>query len=331
MEIILLLASVTILIVLANVLAVRDRVIEKRIFTGLLFLLNLPFLFIGLLFLFVPDDVMRDASELVGFIFGDYQSIGLSLALMAAWGMLVTLMPVRRLMARLMKLDPSSPVHTLALVMVGYLVGQSGLTWSQGGLEGLTATAEPTTISILVISELLFAFVALLGTGLLIRRHGRELMQRLGLVKPQPRHLLVGLALIGVLVIFQGIVGAAWAWFNPEQAEILEDLNTILLADMDTLWEWLALALAAGIGEELLFRGALQPVMGLGFTAAVFALVHVQYGFSPILIFVALLAVILGLVRRYYNTTTAIFIHVGYDFALGLLALLATYLEPLAS
>jgi hypothetical protein len=41
------------------------------------------------------------------------------------------------------------------------------------------------------------------------------------------------------------------------------------------------------------------------------------------------LALVLGLVRRYLNTTTAIFVHVGYDFTLGLLTLLATYLERL--
>jgi hypothetical protein len=58
-----------------------------------------------------------------------------------------------------------------------------------------------------------------------------------------------------------------------------------------------------------------------------FALVHVQYGYTPIMLFIVLLALILGLVRRYYNTTIAIFVHVGYDFTLGLLALLATYLE----
>ena len=278
----------------------------------------------------VPADIMNDAAAQVGIGLGNFKAVGLSLALIAGWGMLVTLTPIRRLLARLMRLDLASPVHTLALVLVGYLAGQSALTLSQGGLEGLAATAEPTSISFVVLSELLFAFVALLGVGILVRRHGRELMQRLGLVRPQPNHLLVGVGLIGVLVVFQFIAGLAWVLMNPSQAEVLEDVNSILLADMDTLWEWLVLALAAGIGEELLFRGALQPVMGLGFTAVVFAVVHVQYGFSPILLFVVILAVILGLVRRYYNTTTAIFIHVGYDFVLGLFALLAAYLEPFA-
>ena len=319
------------MIILANVLVVRGNKTEQLIFTWSLFFLNTPIFFFGLFLLVVPAEILNDVTGQADIGFGNFKALGLSLVLMAGWGMLVTLLPVRRLIARLMRIDPASSVHALALVLVGYLVGQSWLALTQGGLEGLAETAVPTSISFIVLSELIFAAAALFGVGFLVRRHGRELMQRLGLVKPEPRHLLVGMALIVVLVVFQAIVGLVWATLYPDQAEILENLNTILLADMDTLWEWLLLALAAGFAEELLFRGALQPVMGLGFTAVIFALVHVQYGFSPILLFIVFLAVILGLVRRYYNTTTAIFIHVGYNFVLGLLTLLAAYLEPFAS
>jgi hypothetical protein len=44
-----------------------------------------------------------------------------------------------------------------------------------------------------------------------------------------------------------------------------------------------------------------------------------------------LLAVILGLIRRRHNTTIAIFVHAGYNFTLGLLALLATVAEQFVS
>src|SRR5690606_29754865 len=37
----------------------------------------------------------------------------------------------------------------------------------------------------------------------------------------------------------------------------------------------LILALASSIGEELLFRGALQPLMGVWLQAALFALLHI--------------------------------------------------------
>jgi membrane protease YdiL (CAAX protease family) len=284
----------------------------------------------GFFFIVIPVNILQDATVGVELNVQNLSSRGFGLTLIGGWGLLVSLTPIRRFLARCMNINTNSPVHTLALVFVGYIVGQSILAWSQGGIEGLATSAEPASVGLFLLSEALFAIAAFLGVGYLVRRSGNPLLQRLGLVKPDRRQLIYGTVIIGFLVVLQGIVGAVWTLLNPEQAEVLEDLNTILLADFDTFWEWLLIALAAGIGEELLFRGALQPVMGLGFTAAIFALVHFQYGFSPILIFVAILALILGLIRRYFNTTTAIYIHVGYDFVLGLFVLLASYFQELS-
>ena len=89
----------------------------------------------------------------------------------------------------------------------------------------------------------------------------------------------------------------------------------------------LILALGAGFGEEILFRGALQPAFGLIISSLLFAVTHIQYGLTPITLIVFVIGIILGLVRRYSNTSVAIFIHVGYNFVLGLLSLLAVYLE----
>jgi hypothetical protein len=315
------------IILLANVLVVRGRSKEQAAFNWILLLLNLPILFISLVFLFIPLDLLGQMLAALNPDFSYLRSAGFILLLTAVWGILVTLPFVRRGLARIMPLDPGSSVHTLALIMTGYLIGQSALALSQGGLDGLAETAIPTSIALFVISELLFAVVALFGVGFLVRRNGKLLATRLGLEKPTARHLLIGVGWIILLVVLQAIAGIAWALLNPEQAEIMDSLNSLLLSNIDTIWEWFILALAAGVGEELLFRGALQPVFGLGFTAVIFAVVHIQYGFSPILLFIVFLAIILGLIRRYYNTTIAIFVHVGYDFTLGLLALLAVYLE----
>ena len=54
-----------------------------------------------------------------------------------------------------------------------------------------------------------------------------------------------------------------------------------------------ALAISSAIGEELLFRGALQPFMGLLPTAIVFAMLH--GGFNPRLRLWAVFALIAGL------------------------------------
>ena len=314
-------------VLLANVLVLRDRDAEKQIFHWLLLFLNIPVLLIGVGLSFLPPEVEEQLSAQLGVDILDYTAIGIILILLGLWGMLVSLSPVRKLLSRIMPIQVDSPVHTLALVFSGYLVGQGALALSQGGLEGLSESAEPTSLSFLIVSELLFAALGLLGVGFLIRRRGSQVVNRLALQRPTAVHLLIAFALIAVLVVFQAIMGVIWAFLNPEQAELLTDLNELLLADFDTVWEWLLLALAAGIGEEILFRGALQPVLGLGFTSLLFALVHVQYGFSTITIFFIVMAVVLGLVKRYTNTTTAIIIHVGYDFVLGLFALLANYLQ----
>lgn len=318
------------LIILANILALRERRTEILLFDVLLFLLNVPILLAGLVFLLLPPELLGQFFILAGSSFANTRALGALLLLMAMWGFAIAFRPVRALIARLIPLDAASPVHSLALLLTGYLVGNTALTLSQGGLDGLAETAEPVAIEFVVLSELLFAIVALLGVGFLIRRRGSGLLKRLGLESPHPLHWLAGFVLIGALVVFQGIAGLVWALLNPDQAEILDAVNSLLLQDFDTAWEWFLLALAAGVGEELLFRGALQPVLGLGLTSLLFTLIHVQYGFTPFLLIVLILAVILGLTRRYFSTTIAIFVHVGYNFVLGLLALLASFLEGIA-
>lgn len=315
------------IIILANVLVRRGNQKEQLLFSLLLLLLNVPVFLLGLVFFVIPAETFDRAAAELGLNIRNGATFGLILLLMAAWGIIVCLPPFRRLLARVSPLDPYSAVHTLALVLVGYLVGQGALALSQGGLAGLAETAQPTSVWLIASQELLFAILALLGVGYLIRRRGRILANRLGLERPQPLHWFIGLGWIAVLVVLQVIVGLAWAAFNPEQTELLESINELLLAEFDTIWEWLILAVAAGVGEELLFRGALQPVFGLLATSVIFALVHVQYGLTPFTLFIVLLALILGLIRRYQSTTIAIFVHVGYDFVLGLMALLATYLE----
>jgi membrane protease YdiL (CAAX protease family) len=89
-------------------------------------------------------------------------------------------------------------------------------------------------------------------------------------------------------------------------------------------WHWLALAIGAGIGEEILFRGALQPVLGIWFTSLLFAVVHVQYGLlNPATLVLFLLALILGYIKQRHNTTVAILVHFGYNLVLALITLLA--------
>ncbi len=63
-----------------------------------------------------------------------------------------------------------------------------------------------------------------------------------------------------------------------------------------TLWEVLLAAAASGVAEEIFFRGALQPLLGLWVTSAIFALLHLgpseAFKVWPVMAFVA--GVLLG-------------------------------------
>jgi membrane protease YdiL (CAAX protease family) len=190
--------------------------------------------------------------------------------------------------------------------------------------------AESATIYDIVGQQLLFVLIAFFGAGLFTRRNSEQLNRRLGLERPAWPQLFVGVRWMLLFVVVQAIVSALWALIDPQQAEVLGELNEALLGNFDTVWEWLALSIAAGLGEELLFRGALQPVLGLWPTALVFSVAHLQYGFTPATLTIFLFGLVLGIIRQRSNTTVSIFVHAGYNFILGLLSLLAAYLQPLA-
>lgn len=81
--------------------------------------------------------------------------------------------------------------------------------------------------------------------------------------------LLSGLALGLAVVIGTRLVVARTAWAQTMHREFRS-----MLGDLDAR-EILVLAAASAIGEELLFRGALQPWVGLVPQAVLFAALHV--------------------------------------------------------
>jgi membrane protease YdiL (CAAX protease family) len=76
----------------------------------------------------------------------------------------------------------------------------------------------------------------------------------------------------------------------------------------------LLIGVGAGLGEETLFRGAVQPILGIIPTSILFASMHVQYGPSLLLGYIFVLSLGLGYLRRRYNTTASFLAHAGYNF-----------------
>lgn len=331
MPILLLGIPLLLLIWVANVITARDSQGARLLFNlGLFAASGLAFT-AALATRFLPAEIMAPMDP-QGQLSGAMAAGSVVLMVAGLWGMMVSVSPIRRGIARVVPgLDPDSSVHSLALVGSGFLIATSLVSVSP---EEFAAMAEgivaPSIVDVLS-QQFLFVLVAFFGVGLLTsRRNNTALNERLGLVRPTMSQLFAGVRWMLFFVFLQAMIGAIWSLLSPNAAEELGALNETLLGDFDTVWEWFLLALAAGVGEELLFRGALQPVFGIFLTSVVFALSHIQYGFSPATLTVFLLSVVLGIIRKRSNTTVAIFVHFGYNFILGLLSLLALYLRPIA-
>lgn len=80
----------------------------------------------------------------------------------------------------------------------------------------------------------------------------------------------------------------------------------------------IALSLAAGWGEEILFRGAFQPVIGIVLTSVLFAGLHTGFQFNlhalrVYFIVVFVLSIGLGVIARELGLVTAMAVHGSWD------------------
>lgn len=317
----LVIAAVLGLIVLANVAAASPQSDLTRLLYAILALLDLFAL--GMALLFLSLTLLPWLNELDSGLSTSYtQSFVGPLLGASLWGLLVLWPAWRQWLARFTSLNPNSPVHTLALTLAGFLVANTTITLNQGGIEALAETADAASVGSLLLTGVALVAAAILGVGTWTRRSWQDVWARLGLRPLQRTDLLVILRWTPILILAEGLISLLLTLTNPEQLALLEEVNNAFLGDLDSLPEWLILGLASGIGEEILFRGAIQPAFGLIPTAALFAVMHTQYGFSPLMLFIFLLGLILGLIRQRYSTTSAILVHFTYNFVLGLLALL---------
>jgi uncharacterized protein len=131
--------------------------------------------------------------------------------------------------------------------------------------------APPLSRASLVIG--LYGAMALVGL-LIAAGRGNPDLYRLG--SPEAWHLLVGPILgfaVGLGVVWlTRIATRHFQWARDLHGSFRDLLGPL------TGHEIMILALASSIGEELLFRGALLPWMGVWLQALVFALLHVGPG-----------------------------------------------------
>lgn len=177
----------------------------------------------------------------------------------------------------------------------------NGLTLS--GRELLHMSAG-SFIFYLFIATLLFYFFH--DGGLFeVLTTGYSFMSQLGI------GVLAGAGASGIIIFFST---------RKPMGPVLNDFSVFKIIQK-TKFSWfdrIQISLFAGVGEELLFRGAIQPLIGIWFTSFIFIAIHgyVSYkSFGHILFTVLLfaLSMMLGFLFEFAGIVAAMAAHTMYD------------------
>ncbi len=187
------------------------------------------------------------------------------------------------------------------------------------------AQAGQFSVGTVVGSQVPFVIVAVAGVGLFVARDFRGALSRLGYGAISAKQL--GVAVLFVVGALGCAIGAdrTFAALQPDLYRTVGDLSEALfspqgMSPVTAVFFALLIGIGAGLGEETLFRGAVQPKLGIVLTSVLFASMHVQYGPSLLLLFIFLLSMALGYLRRRVNTTASFLAHAGYNTSSVLLA-----------
>jgi membrane protease YdiL (CAAX protease family) len=241
------------------------------------------------------------------------QSLDAALMVTALIAATLASRPVRQRLARIMPIDPDSPVHAFALVLTVLLFGMQLSQFLFVDVFAATGKLSPLTPIDIAVQEAPFLILAAAGVGLFMRRNVVQAASRLGLTTPRWWHLALAFAAAGAFFGFSLVMDYLSQNLTPGVARQITATTQHLFGGLDNPVGIAALAIAPGICEEILFRGALQPKLGILPTALLFTSIHTQYGFSLDAFTVFLFALGLGAVRKYTNTTTSSLCHVSYN------------------
>jgi membrane protease YdiL (CAAX protease family) len=162
------------------------------------------------------------------------------------------------------------------------------------------------------VGELPILTLAFAAVGLGLSRSWRPGLQRLGITRPAWWQPFLAVLVACFFLMLVPVTNHLTFVLTPRLYFAVGAISywTYYGASLEIL---LVIAVMAGICEEALFRGALQQRAGIIVTAALFASIHTQYFLTPILGMVFAHGLVLGLLRRHLNTTTAMIAHGTYD------------------
>lgn len=222
--------------------------------------------------------------------------------------------PFRKLLSKVTPIDPDSAMDwsglTIVLAILGFVIPTAFLDNQTVEISANNASQLVNGLLQGLIAYLLISYIAV---GYRNYRTGEESTARLGIQKPTSSQITYGL--IGVIVAFGGayLGGVLTDWLQPDKVEALNNSMEALTSGVTTPIVAIILALATGVGEEIFFRGALQPRLGIGLTSILFVFLHAQYGFTWILLGLFIVSLTFGWLAKNHGTMAAIVAHVIYN------------------
>ncbi len=252
---------------------------DRSAYVGLFLVFGFPSVLLAVAGLAMATTGSRDGITFLG--------IGLGLGL-------PMLKQVRVLVARFTPIDPNSRIDMVGLATILPIMVALGII-------ALTKPKPDTKIESVSLGELLvqvimFAGLALILVGAGTYRTWPQVIERLGLRKISPRTVGIALAAVIGVIAISGAASGVTHWLQPNLYDDLQQVTKDMTADVQNPIGAIALGLSAGIGEELLLRGAIQPRFGIFITSLLFAILHTQYGLTFVLVGLFLIGFLLGAV-----------------------------------
>ena len=218
-------------------------------------------------------------------------------------------------------LRPGRPISWLALTLFFHSLA-ANLAPSTATATVAATVSTPQTTADLVVGGLPFAIIGITAVGPGVRRDLRGVLERLGALPLRPAGWLLGVA-VGLLLVPLGdpIVTLLTTHLTPADCQVQQQQVAQSLQGVDrTALEQFGIALSAGVSEELLFRGALQPRIGVLLSSVLWATFHLQYtchGLPSVSnLYILLLGLVFGGLRKWSGLLAAIAAHVAYDAAI---------------
>lgn len=292
---------------------------------------TLTFLFIGVFaaMLFAFGSILTAAPVFLPKITGiNFSLIGVLMILSAIICFLHLSVDFRKKTIGLLRLDmnPDSAIHAFGMMLffssiilaASFFFVFNSIPLDKIDETGFNAEIKDLTLFDIILNEIPYIILAFIGCGFLIRRNLKDILIRFGVVKPRLNEILLGVAVGVALVFASGFIGL----FFTEVLGFPKEQNLDILKNLMSVEGAIVIGLSAGVCEEILFRGALQPKFGILLTSVLFALLHFQYGALWMLLVIFVLSVSLGYLRNRTNTTTCMIAHTCYNASQILIVLM---------